>query len=274
MKKLTIPHSLLIALALTCVPFAPAQNNGLPTAQPKRLTIINEQVKAGHEAGHARHEAGWPAAFEKAKSPDYYIALTSLTGPTHALYLIPSESHAAEAARMKRNAKDAVLSAELERLTLGDADYITSVTLIQTTARPDLGLGKFPNAAKMRFFEIGFFSVRQGQEEKVDIMFKAYAVVRKRVSPDASYRVYNVNAGMPDPTYIVISSVEDYGEFDRLMAEHMKVFMSATPEETAIFGKWGESVASAETNRYRVDPVQSYVSKEVRASDPDFWMAK
>lgn len=273
MKKLTISHGLLIALALTCVPFASAQN-GLPASQPNRLTIIREQVKVGHAAGHAKHEAGWPAAYAKAKSPDYYIALTSMTGSTEAWYLSPFESCAAEAASMKRDAKDTVLSAELDRLALGDAEFITSSTTIQTMARPDLSLGKFPNAAKMRFFEIGIFSVRQGQEEKVDAMFKAYAGARKRVSPDASYRVYNVNAGMPDPTYLVITSVEDYGEFDRTMAEHMKVFMSATPEETAIFAKWGEAVMRTETQRFRVDPVQSYVSKEVRASDPDFWNAK
>jgi len=274
MKNLTISRGLLLALALTCVPFTSAQNNGLPATQPKRLTIIREQVKVGHDAAHAKHEAGWPAAFAKAKSPDYYIAITSLTGPLEAWYLSSSESNAAEAASMKRDAKDAVLSAELERLALGDADHISNVTRIQTVARPDLSLGKFPNVAKVRFFEINLFSVKQGQEPKVDEMFKTYAVVRKRVAPDASYRVYNVSAGMPDPTYIVITSVEDYAEFDRTAAEHMKVFETATAEENAVFAKWGEAVERSVANRFRVDPVQSYVSKEVRASDPDFWNGK
>lgn len=273
MKNLTIPRCLLLALAVTCVSLASAQN-GLPASQPKRLTIIREQVKVGHGAGHARNEAGWPAALEKAKSPDYYIALTAMTGPVEAWFLIPSESHAAEAASMKRDAKDPVLSAELDRLSLADADFITGAITIQTMARPDLSLGKFPNVAKVRFFEVSIFSVRQGQEAKMDSIIKTYGAVRKRVSPDASYRFYMVNAGMPDPTYIVIQSVEDYAEFDQTMAEHEKVFASATPEESAILGKWGEAVMRSESNRFRVDPVMSYVSKEVRASDPDFWIAK
>ena len=273
MKKLTIPHCLLIALALTSVPFASAQN-GLPTSQPKRLTIVREDVKVGRAADHARNEAGWPAAFEKAKFPDYYIAMTSLTGHSEAWYLSPFDSYAAEAASMKRSDKDPVLSAELERLSARDAEFINGVTTIQTAARPDLSLGKFPNVAKVRFFEINLFSVRQGQEEKLDALMKTYANARKRVAPDSSYRVYTVTAGMSDPTYIVISSVEDYAEFDRTMAEHMSVFTSATPAEKAAFDKWGEYVARSETNRFRVDPVQSYVSKEVRAQDPDFWMAK
>ena len=53
-----------------------------------------------------------------------------------------------------------------------------------------------------------------------------------------------------------------------------QLFASLTPEEKAIFDKWAGAVNKSETNRYRIDPVMSYVSKEVRASDPDFWNSK
>ncbi len=52
-----------------------AQPAGLPTTQPNLLQIIREDVKVGHAAEHVKIEAGWPAAFEKAKSP------VLLTGP-------------------------------------------------------------------------------------------------------------------------------------------------------------------------------------------------
>lgn len=32
-----------------------------------------------------------------------------------------------------------------------------------------------------------------------------------------------------------------------------------------------DGMLSAETNRYRLDPKQSYVSRDVRAGDPTFW---
>jgi len=273
MKKLTLPQCLLFASALLCIPFASAQN-GLPTSQPKRLTIVREEVKVGHTADHARNEAGWPAAYEKAKSPYYYIAITSMTGPTEAWYLIPSDSFTAEAASMKRDDNDPELSGELERLSLRDADFIDRSSTVQSVARPDLSLGKFPDVSKIRFYEISVYKVRPGQEENFDAVAKTYGVVRERVAPGSSYRVYMVNAGMPDSTYIVLSSVENYGDFDKLTADNDKVFKSTTPEEKAIFAKWGELIAKSETNRYRVDPVQSYVSKEVRAQEPDFWMKK
>jgi hypothetical protein len=202
------------------------------------------------------------------------MAMTSMTGRPTALYLVPFDSDTAQAASMKRDAKDPVLSAELARLSLRDAEFIHGSTTIQTVARTDLSLGKFPNIAKIRFYEISVFTLRQGMDEKFEALAKTYGSVRKRVDPDASYRVYTVTAGLPDSTYFVLSSVEDYGNFDAMMAGSDKVMAAATPEEKAILDTWGQVVEKSVTNRYRVDPVQSYVAKEVRAEDPDFWMAK
>src|SRR6478752_7519790 len=65
---------------------------GLPTEQPKVLTIIREHVKVGRAAEHSKYEAGYPATLEKAKSPDYYLAITSLSGPSEAWYLMSQPS--------------------------------------------------------------------------------------------------------------------------------------------------------------------------------------
>jgi hypothetical protein len=247
---------------------------GLPTSQPKLLTIVREEVKPGMSADHAKHEAGWPAAFEKAKSPIYYIAITSMTGPSEAWYLAPYESHAAISENMKREDKDATLSAELGRLARRDAEFLNNVTVIQAAGRPDLSFGTFPDVGKARFFEIITFSVRIGKWEQFEEIAKLYGKIRKRVAPDSSYRVYSVIAGMPTPTYFVISSVDDYAKFDQSMADGAKTMKGTTPEEKAQFDKWSEVVVCEVTQRFRVDPVQSYVPKETRDKDPEFWNPK
>lgn len=272
MKKLRFPSCLFAVLALASAQNAPAQ--GLPTTQPKLLTIIREEVKAGRGADHARHEASWPAAFEKAKSPDYYLALTSMTGPTEAWYLAPTESHATLAETMKREDKDPVLSAELARLAARDAEFINAVRVVQAVARPDLSVGDFPNLAKVRFFQVTTYTVRQGQTDRFDALSKAYGAARRRAAPQSSYRVYSVIAGMPAPTYLVFSTVEDYANFDQSMADHAATFKAANAEEKAEFDKYGDIIVRTETNRFRLDPGQSYVSKETRAQDPEFWMPK
>jgi len=271
MKTQIVCRGLLAALSVLLVPLAVAQDGGLPTSQPGRLVIIREQLKPGVGAAHTRNEAGWPAAFAKAGSKDYYLGISSMTGPLEAWFLVPFASYAAEAASMKQMSGDPVLSAELDRLSMADGEFLTGITTIQAMARPDLTLGTFPDIGKVRYFEIMLFSVSQGHEGEMDKIMKTYAGVRKRVSPDAAYRVYMVVAGMPDPTYIVMQSVGDYADFDRTSAEHAKVFEAATPEELKIFEEWGHVVEKSVINKFSVDAKMSYVPQAVRDSDPDFW---
>jgi hypothetical protein len=251
-----------------------AQAQGLPKEQPKLLTIIREQVKTGRSADHSRFEAAYAAAFEKAKSPDYYLALTSLTGPQEAWYLIGRESHAAIGESMKREHKDTTLSAELNRLSLADAEYISGAQAILAAARPDLSIGAFPDISKARYFVITTFRIRPGRETDFEEIAKTYTTILKRVAPNSSHRMYQVAAGMAQPTFLVFASVENYGELDQMMAEGKAVFKEAKPEERAILRKFSETTERVESNHFEVDPVQSYVPKDTREKDPEFWISK
>jgi len=105
---------------------AQAQSQGLPTSQPSLITIIREEVKAGRNADHAKIEAGWPAAFGKANSPDYYLAMVSMTGTPEAWFVIPSANHAAYDQYNRRYDNNAAMTAELDRLSRADADVLNS----------------------------------------------------------------------------------------------------------------------------------------------------
>ncbi len=114
----------------------------LPTSQPNMITIVREEVKLGRDADHAKVEAGWPAAYAKANSPDYYLAMTSMTGAPEAWYITAYASHAAIGDSLKREDSDAVLTAELARLRRADADVISSVR----TRRQAKRMAQRPNA--------------------------------------------------------------------------------------------------------------------------------
>jgi len=210
----------------------------LPKTQPKLITIWREEVKVGHAAEHAKHEAGFVAAFEKAKSPYHYMAMTSLTGPTEAWYVTPFESHAAIADSMKREDQDPALSSALARLGLEDAKYIDGARIIQAQARTDLSVGTFPDLAKARFFGISTISVRPGHEAQFEAAAKAYGAARMRAVPKHGFRVYQVIAGMPTPTFLVFSTVESYAEFDETTAAHQATLKASTPEELAVRQKF------------------------------------
>src|SRR2546429_2552372 len=146
-KKLFPATALLFAVAV-----GSAMAQGMPTSQPPYVLIAREYVKLGHGAEHARIEAGWPAAFAKAKSPTYYLAMVSLTGASEAWFIVPYASHAAMAADNERTASDTALGNEFGRLGRADADMLTDARQIEAVARPDLSSSVFPNLGQQRFW--------------------------------------------------------------------------------------------------------------------------
>jgi len=265
----------VLATAFLTYAVGASAQGGLPTSQPNYLTIVREEVKLGRASEHERIEAGWPAAYEKAKSPDYYLAFVSATGRPEAWYVAPFDSYKAIGESMKRESDDAALAAELKRLQRADADVLSNLTVIHAMARKDLSMGAFPDLAKTRFVEITIFRVRPGHDRGFEEAAKAWGSAAKRSAPDSSYRIYQVIAGMPGPTYLVFSSTQSFAEFDKTATDDAAVMKGATAEERATLERVGkEGLVNVETQRFRVDPVMSYVSKETRAADPAFWMPK
>lgn len=269
---------LTVAVTAFCASgLAPAAfGQALPTTQPKYITVIRERVKLGRAADHAKHEAGWPAAYEKAKSTQAYVALASMTGAPEVLYITPFESHAALDETTKREDADPVLSAELERLGRADAEFLSDWNLMQAVARPDLSYGAFPDISKVRFYEITEFHVKPGHESDFAAVAKIYAAAAAKSAPKASWRIYQVMAGAPNGTFLVLSSLESYGEFDQAIADGMSMMKGFSAEDAITMQKFDTEglVSPAESNRYRLDPQQSYVSRAVREKDQAFWMPK
>jgi len=272
-----VTRTLLALPSLLCIsaPAGPAQGQALPTSQPALITIYREQVKLGRGTEHERIEAGWPAAYAKAKSPNYYLAMTSLTGPNEAWFIAPFASNAAVADQMKLESSDTALAAELTRLYRADAEVLTDLRIIQGVARTDLSHGAFPDLARMRFWEITIFRVRPGRESDFEAAAKVYGAATDRAATGVGYRVYQITAGMPEPTFLVFASVESYAQFDGMMASGQQTMQSLTPDERVTMQKFlTEALVNSETNRFALNPTMSYVSAATRATDAAFWMPK
>lgn len=274
---MNVTRRLLAVPALLCIGASAvlAQGQSLPTSQPALITIVREQVKMGRAAEHERIEAGWPAAFAKAKSSSYYLAMTSLSGPGEAWFLSPYADNAAIAADMKLASSDTVLAKELDRLSRADADVLTDTRNIQARARPELSHGAFPDLAKVRFWEVTTFHVRPGHEAEFEAAAKAYGAAAERANPGYSYRVYQVTLGMPQPTFLVFATVDSYGQFDDMATNGQKTMQGMTAEETATMQKFStDALINSESNRFALNPTMSYVAAATRATDLSFWTPK
>jgi hypothetical protein len=241
----------------------------MPTSQPDVLGIQIEEIKVGHSGEHTDTESLWPAAMERAKSAFPYLALASLSGKAEVWFVAPYESHAKVAEAMQEGGE--ALAAELSRLSRVDAEHVESFRSLHLAARKDLSHGAFPDTAKQRFFEITTFRVRPGGEGAFEAAAKAYGAAAGRAAPGVSFRVYQVMAGMPSPTFLVFSSTVSFAEFDKMMADGTATMKAMTAQEQEAIQKFDAQTIYSETNRYRVDPRMSFVPQSVRDQDPAFW---
>ena len=270
MRKISLSFSLMALVGAV-----PALAQSMPTTQPKFLHIGREQVKFGRSADHSRWEAGWPAAFERAKFPYTYIALEAVTGPNEVWYVSTYASQAAFGESLAKQSADPVLSAEIERLGRGDAEFVSDINALEAVARPELSHGAFPDLAMMRFWEIGTFQVKPGHDEEFEAAVKAYAAATGRSAPNASWRTYQVVAGAPDGTYLFFSSVASFGDFDKAREDGEVTWKGLTYDERSAQQKlFAEGTLKSWSNRFRLEPRQSYVPAEARQKDPAFWMPK
>jgi hypothetical protein len=247
----------------------------LPTTQPKIIQVSRELIKTGQSAPHEANEVGWPAAFALAKSPDYYLAMESVTGRPEVWFVAPYESYTAMGKSMTQNEANPELSATLGRLAAADAQYLDGVDTFEATAEPDLSYGAFPDLNKARFWEISTWRIRPGHDQDFAAATAAYKKIVAKTAPSASWRTYKVSEGMPGGTYLTFSSVTSLAQLDTMMTEDAATGKAMTPQDQAMFAKFfAESVISITSNRYRLSPTMSYVSPETRATDPKFWNKK
>lgn len=222
---------------------------------------------------HAKNEAEYVSMMEKSKVPEYYTALSS-DNASEEWFLIPMESHAKHDELLKLEEKVPNFSKTEERILEKDGRYVRRWDTIDTAHHPELSTSAFPDMTKARCVELTIFRVRPGQEDGFAGIIKAYLAAKKRVAPTFDIQTYEVLAEMPGPTYIGVSSLQTFGEYDQRIADEAATFEKANSEEKTVFSKWGNVIINTETQCLTVDPVQSHVPKEVRARDPAFWLKR
>ena len=82
----------ICALALIAGGVAALVTQALAPTQPNLLTIDREPVTIGHDASHVKTEAGWPARYAHAKSPDDDLALVAVPGSAEVWSMPPRDS--------------------------------------------------------------------------------------------------------------------------------------------------------------------------------------
>lgn len=241
---------------------------------PAYLQIFREEVKVGRGGPHVATEAGWPRAFAKAKTPNHYIALTSVYGPNEA-WFVEGHNSIAELDEANKAIQAAPgLSPELDRLSEADAANINNSRALLARYQASLSNGPDIDVAAMRIWELIIFRARPGKEASFVGTANLYRKLVEQVGVEAPWATFEVMAGMPGPTYLVFVPHKTLAELDPATGAGAAMEKAMNEETMKQFGTLAEGFATVETMIFSPSPEMSYVSAEFASQDPSYWNRK
>jgi hypothetical protein len=262
-------------ISFTCVAIAPAQGQSQGNI-PKVLQITREYTKAG-KAGmvHEKAERAFVQAMASANFPTHYLAVTSLSGKTRALFLTRYAS--LEDWEKDNNAveKNATLSAALDRAVEADGELLDSVDQGVFLFNEEQSLRPMSDLSHMRYLEVSVYHVRPGHgrewREGVKMVKEAY----EKGVPTAHWGMFEQLYGGDGGTHLLLVARKTLAEVDQ-GPQDQKKFAEAMGEEG--MKRLDELVASCiESSQHQLfafNPRMSYADPEWIKSDPDFWKPK
>jgi hypothetical protein len=277
MKKVTGVFAALCLLFLGSS-IASAQESAEPImTPPKVLVIMREYIKPGKSGAiHEKSESAFIRAMTEAKWPTHYFAADSLSGPSRALFFVGYDSFEAWEKDNLATAKNATLSAGMDRASLADGELLSSYDSNVYTYREDLSLR--PSSVKVaqaRYFEITHFVVRPGHMHEWDELVKMYTSGFEKSVPHAHWATFESMYGANNGgVFLVFNPMKSLAEVDTSMGDG-KQFMSgmSDSEKKKLAELTAACVESVQTNLFAFNPRMSYPSEEWIKSDP-FWKPK
>ena len=243
-----------------------------PGAPPKFLNVIHMALQPGKNSAHAQQEAAIVRGYSESKIPVYWLEWDSVTGPSGALYLNLFDSFEqaenAGASMGSGLAANPKLAKMQEQLLL---DNVTRLQTVFTLLREDLGYGVV-NFAKARLLRVTTIEVRPGHEGEFVEAARSIRAASERLRADVAWAVYEVNAGMPSPTFLFITPMRSMKEIDTAVARRDLYEDTKGDGFQQRARKIARSAyATTESQIYSIGREQSHVSKEFAARDPEFW---
>jgi hypothetical protein len=258
---------LLAACSLPCL--AQQAQSAVP---PPILQIYRDQIKPSKIAEYSRIEG--EAALACARASTWpYLTIQSMTGPQEVWFISGFDSYAAMERSEEPFARNALLSAELNRMLEAKASLVGDPRAVYAQYRDDLSSNTGLIQPGARFFSITMVTVRPGHEREFEDIHHTLKSVRQRAGIEDNRVVYQVVSGMPRNTFLIFSahhSLQNAG-----LALFPAVDDYATDVDDSTRNRFDDytrlAVQSSETWVFSVSPAMSNPAGEWIVDDPEFW---
>ena len=269
----------LLLLCITIPAIASAQEENPPTvagAPPQMLVLVHREFVTGKAPERRKLEVSIARACNQIVVPNSWIDLESLTGPVGALSFDPFDSFDQVEAAFADWGQIFGSHPELARMQGELETLVSSERTIVAVRRDDLGYRpQSIDFSKARFVRVLEVRVIPGHGSDFAEALRILADAYEKIHADTPWVVYQVNAGMPAPAFLVFLPMRALAKNDDLL-DWRRSLREAEGEEAA---QRAEQIAhdayiSTESNLYVISPEMSHVSREFAEGDPSFWSSK
>jgi hypothetical protein len=160
---------------------------------------------------------------------------------------------------------------DLDKALIPAGSITPDASALIGTLRPDLsyrGPEITQNLPKMRYFDVATYHVDPATYVDFEKFLKARRTAMSSVNLDRPNAVYQIVAGEPVGTFVVITPLASLRVFDDA---HPQTPVYAEGAQAAVTKAAAVAEFVSEHTWFRVDPGFSYVSDDFSSADTDFW---
>jgi hypothetical protein len=265
-----------LCVGVTFIGMAAAQESQGGAAIPKILQITREWTKPGKSGvAHEKAEAAFVQAMSRSKWPTHYLAMTSLSGKSRALFLTRYDSYEAWEKDTAAVEKNASLTAALDHAYAADGEMLDGLDQGVFEFNEEMSLRPRGDLSHMRYMEISSYHVRPGHLQEWRELVKMVKAGYEKGVADAHWGVFEERFGGDGGTYLVLHAHTSIADLDK-SGEEDKQFAAAMGEQgMKKFGElFGSAVDTSQHQLFAFNPHMSYIYEEWAKADPDFWRPK
>jgi hypothetical protein len=266
-------------LLSVCASVASAQVEDFPNlagTPPKVLLLAHQEFKSAKTGERQKLEAAISRACDRVSVPNSWIDLESITGFPRALFFDPFDSFEHLDTAFAEWPQIFAAHPDLARMQQELKTLVSSERTVIAVRRDDLGFRpQSIDLSKARFLRVLEVQLHPGHESDFVEAFKILGSAYEKIRADTPWVVYQVNVGMPSPTFLVFVPMHALKQNDDLL-DWRRSLREAEGEEgvNRMEQLARDAYASTESNLYFISPETSHVSKDFADGDPGFWSPK
>lgn len=275
-------HLLILTAAFllfACASIASAQIEDFPNlagTPPKVLLLVHQELKSVKDGERQKLAAAMSRACDHVTVPNSWIDLESITGSPRALFFDPFDSFEHVGTAFAEWPQIFAAHPELARIQSEIRAMVSSERTIIAVRRDDMGFRpQSIDFSKARFLRVLEVQLHPGHESDFVEAFRILGSAYEKIKADTPWVVYQVNVGMPSPTFLVFVPMRALKQNDDLL-NWRRSLREAEGEEGAHRMEQiaKDAYTSTESNLYFISPETSHVSKDFADGDPKFWSPK